>query len=157
LTRLSFSISAALQTDDTRFALSAILRPATPGIITRIVEEAARSSGARADDVRAYEALMLEMTPPVLDVIAANDEQRATALAALAIGQAEGQLPAPSIPPVVRVGLLEIGIRLGREVVTTAVAGRADGSAIAREFEVLAGQLRTATQVGLRSERQQPR
>jgi hypothetical protein len=146
-----------LQTDDTRFALSAILRPATPGIIRRIVEEAARSSGARADEVRAYEAMMLEMTPPVLDLIAANDEERATALAALAVGQAEGRLPVPSLPPVVRVGLLEIGIRLGREVVTTAVAGRADGAAIAREFEVLAGQLRTATQLGLRSERQQPR
>jgi hypothetical protein len=145
-----------LQTDDTRFALSAILRPATPGIIRRIVEEAARSSGTR-DDVRAYEAMMLEMTPPVLDLIAANDEQRANALAALAVGQAEDRLPVPSLPPVVRVGLLEIGIRLGREVVATSVAGRADGPAIAHEFEVLAGQLRTATQVGLRSEHQQPR
>jgi hypothetical protein len=146
-----------LQTDDPRFELSAILRPAAPGIIRRIVDEAARSSGAHADDVRAYEALMLEMTPPVLDLIAASDEQRATALAALAVGQAEGRLPVPPIPPVVRVGLLEIGIRLGREVVTAAVAGSAQGPAIAHEFEVLAGQLRTATQLGVHSERQQPR
>ena len=140
-----------------RLALSAILRPATPGIIKRIVEEAARSSGARIEDVKAYETMMLEMTPPVLDAVAANDEQRATTLASLAIGQAEGRLPVPSIPPVVRVGLLEIGIRLGREVVTAAAASRADGAAITHEFEVLAGQLRTATQLGLRSERQQPR
>ena len=100
---------------------------------------------------------MLEMTPPVLDAIAANDEQRATTLAALAVAQAEGTLPVPSVPPVVRVGLLEIGIRLGREVVAAAAAGRADGAAITHEFEILAGQLRTATQLGLHSERKQPR
>jgi hypothetical protein len=149
--------SAVLQTDDPRFALSAILRPAVPGIIKRIVDEAVRSSGASSAEARAYEALMLEMTPPVLDAIAASDERRLMVMAGLAQGQAEGTLPIPAVPPVARLGLLEIGVRLGREEVTAATRDRADGPSIMREFEILVGQLRAATMLGLKTEHKQPR
>jgi hypothetical protein len=140
-----------------RLALSGILRPVTPGIIRRIVDEARRASGASPSDLRSYEAMMLAMTPPVLDAIASDDKAREDLLAMLAIKQSEGALPLPPVPPVVRVGLLEIGIRLGRAEVAAATSDRADGSEIMREFEILADQLRVATKLGLRSERQQPR
>ncbi len=146
-----------METEDPRLALSAVLRPVTPGIIKRIVDEATRSSGARADEVRAYEALLLELTPTVLDAIAANDEQRARILSDLAIRQAEGKLPVPPVPPVARAGLMEIGARLGFEAVSAAVAGRPDAMAIMGELEILTQQLRAATQLSIRTERQQPR
>jgi hypothetical protein len=140
-----------------RLALSGILRRVSPGIIKRIVEEAARASGASADDLRAYEAMMLAMTPPVLDAIAADDKARADLLVTLAIEQSEGAIAVPSVPPVARVGLLEIGIRLGRQEIVAATRGRTDAEEIIHEFEVLADQLRLATRIGMRSEQQQPR
>ena len=140
-----------------RLALSAILRPVTPGIIRNIVDEAARASGASPNDLRAYDAMMQAMTPAVLDVIAADDSARASLLASLAMQQAEGRIPVPPVPPVVRVGLLEIGIRLGRMEIAAATSARPDAKEIMREFEILADQLRMATKLGLKSERQQPR
>ncbi|OLC58131.1 MAG: hypothetical protein AUH85_01475 [Chloroflexi bacterium 13_1_40CM_4_68_4] len=124
-----------------RVALSAILRPATPGIIKRVVDEAARSSGAHPDDIRAYEALMRDLAPAVLDAIADDDAQRTRTFVALAIHEVDGMRP---VPPVARVGLLEIGIRLGREHVVAAVKGRPDAASISAEFETLAEQMRSA-------------
>lgn len=130
-----------MEFEDPRFALSAILRVATPGIIRRIVEEAARSSGATPDDVRAYERFITEMTPAVLDAVAANDEVRLRTFMSLADTQVSNIKP---VPPVARVGLLEIGIRLGHTEVTAAVKGRSDATRIEQEFEILVSQLRGA-------------
>jgi len=145
-----------LSTEDPRFALAAILRPVTPGILKSIVAEGAKSSGATPQDLGKYEALMAQMTPPVLDLIAADDATRTRALQALTLQELE-DINVAVVPPVARVGLLEIGIRLGRAEVVAAAQGRPDGAAIIREFDVLATQLRAATMYGLRTERKQPR
>jgi len=124
-----------------RLALSAILRPATPGIITRVVDEAARSSGAHAEDIRAYEALMLKLADDVLDAIGADDAQRTRTFVSLAITEVDDLRP---VPPVARVGLLEIGLRLAREHVVASSKGRPDAASINAEFEILAEQMRAA-------------
>ncbi|HZP96993.1 MAG TPA: hypothetical protein VFC31_11720 [Candidatus Limnocylindria bacterium] len=77
----------------------------------QVVDEAARSSGARQGDIRAYEALMRQLAPAMLDAIAARDDERARAFTALATADIDGMR---SVPPVARVGLLEIGLRLDR-------------------------------------------
>ena len=145
-----------MEFEDPRFALSAILRASTPGIVRKIVEEAARSSGATPDDVRAYERVLLEMTPPVLDAVGANDEVRVRTFMALADTQFSGVKP---VPPVARVGLLEIGIRLGYEEIAERTKGRADALAIEQEFETLVSQLRGAVLafVGPSDRRRKPR
>jgi hypothetical protein len=130
-----------MEFEDPRFALSAILRAATPSMIRQIVEEAARSSGATPDDVRAYERVLHDKIPTVLDAVAANDEVRLRTFMALRETQTSGIRP---VPPVARVGLLEIGIRLGSAEVTNAVKGRADAARIEQEFETLISQLRGA-------------
>ena len=130
-----------MEFEDPRFALSAILRGATPRVLRLILDEAARSSGGTPDDVRAYERVLNEMTPPVLDAIAANDEARLRIFMGLREMQLSGVKP---VPPVARVGLLEIGIRLGQVEVTNAVKGRADALRIEQEFETLCSQLRGA-------------
>ena len=145
-----------MSSEEARLALSAILRPVTPGILKNVVAEAAKSSGASPQDLGKYEALMARMTPPVLDLIVADDVTRSRVLQALTVRELE-DLQLPLIPPVARVGLLEIGIRLGRAEVVAAAQGRPDAAAIIREFDTFATQLRTATMFGLRSERKQPR
>ena len=145
-----------MSSEEARLALSAILRPVTPGILKNIVAEAAKTSGSSPQDLGTYEALMAQMTPAVLDVVAADDVTRSRALQALTLRELE-DLHVPDIPPVARVGLLEIGIRLGRAEVVAAAQGRPDGAAIIREFDTFATQLRAATMFGLRSERKQPR
>ena len=86
----------------------------------------------------------------------ADDATRSRVLQALTLRELE-DLRVPLIPPVARVGLLEIGIRLGRAEVVAAAQGRTDGAAIIREFDTFATQLRAATMFGSRSERKQPR
>ena len=130
-----------MEFEDPRFALSAVLRTAMPTIVRRIVEEAARSSGASPDDVRAYERVLLENIPPVLDAVAANDEIRLKTFMQMREMQLSGVKP---VPPVARVGLLEIGLRLGHAEITERVKGRADALRIEQEFETLAAQLRGA-------------
>lgn len=130
-----------MEFEDPRFALSAILRTATPVILRRVVDEAARSSAATPDDVRAYERLLRELTPTVLDAVAANDEVRLRTFMSLRDTQFSNVKP---VPPVARVGLLEIGIRLGSNEVANAVKGRTDAARIEQEFEILVAQLRGA-------------
>lgn len=126
---------------DARIRLSVILRSAAPLIIERIVAEAARSSGAGSDDVRAYEALMRQLAPAILDAVAAGDDVRARTFEALATVDVDGM---NRVPPVARVGLLEIGLRLARTEIDVASRGRPDGDSVLRELDVLAGQLRRA-------------
>lgn len=126
---------------DTRIRLSVILRSAAPLIIERIVAEAARSSGAGSDDVRAYEALMRQLAPAILDAVAAGDDVRARTFGALATVDVDGM---NRVPPVARVGLLEIGLRLARTEIEIASRGRPDGDGVVSELDVLAGQLRSA-------------
>lgn len=99
---------------------------------------------------------MARMTPTILDLIAADDQTRARVLPALTLRELE-DLHLPRIPPVARVGLLEIGIRLGRAEVAAAAQGRPDAAAILREFDAFATQLRAATMSASRGERAQPR
>jgi hypothetical protein len=127
--------------DDPRLFLSAVLRAATPRIIARVVLEAMHSSGAGPEDGRAYEALMRSLAPEVLDAVAANDADRARAFAALGTREIDGMR---AVPPVARVGLLEIGLRLAREEVAAAARGRPDRERIERELAVLSDQMRSA-------------
>lgn len=124
-----------------RDVLSAIIRRAAPGIIDRIAEEAARSSRARPEDVARYRDWMNAAAPIALDAIAVDDAQRAGLMTAFAEVQADA---VPPVPPVARVGLLEIGIRLAHEVVAAETAQRADAVEVELEFRRFAEQLRAA-------------
>ena len=84
---------------------------------------------------------MLKLAPAVLDAVGADDPQRTRAFVALAITEVDGMRP---VPPVARVGLLEIGIRLAHEHVLASVKGRPDAGSINAEFDVLADQMRSA-------------
>jgi hypothetical protein len=120
--------------------LSAVLRRAAPSIITRVADEAATSAG-RPEMRPAYVAFMEACAPDVLDAVASNDRERTRLLATLATTDVADT---PSVPPLARAGLVEIGLRLGYDVVAREAAAHPDGGLIESEFMVLAHQMRDA-------------
>lgn len=127
--------------DTPRDVLSAILRRAAPAIIALIAGEAARSNRAGPDDVAAYTAWMNAASALALDAVAAEDTQRLRILASFAEIDVDSVRP---VPPVARVGLLEIGLRLADAEVRQAVASRPDGADVHSEFRRFADELRAA-------------
>ena len=123
-----------------RDVLSAILRRAAPRIIGQIADEAARSVHA-PETVSAYVAWMNLVAPIALDAIAADEPQRARLLAEFAGVEVDS---VRRVPPVARVGLLEIGIRLAHAEVEHESSSRPDAIEIQAEFRRFADQLRTA-------------
>ena len=124
-----------------RDVLSAIIRRAAPGIIARIAEEAARSNHAGPDQVAAYTMWMNAAANVAIDAIAADDPQRLRILAAFGEMQVDTIRP---VPPVARVGLLEIGLRLAEDEVQRAVASRPDSVDVHLEFRRFGEELRAA-------------
>ena len=128
--------------EEARARLASILRRATPGIVVLVAQEAARSSGATVDERQAYETFMSSAAAPILEVVAAEDRERehafATILPRLALQRAR------TVPPVARVGLLEIGLRLARTEIARVAATDDDRAALERELAILGEQLRGA-------------
>lgn len=123
-----------------RDILSAILRRAEPRIVGQIADEAARSVHA-PETVAAYRAWMDSVAPIALDAIAADDAQRARLLAEFGTVDVDSLR---TVPPVARVGLLEIGIRLAHEEIERETASRPDALEVQAEFRRFAEQLRLA-------------
>src|SRR5438270_9820072 len=125
--------------EDARASLATILRRATPDIVVRVAQEAARSSGATIDERQAYETFLSAAAAPILDVVPADDGERERAFAAvlprLALQRAR------TVPPVARVGLLEIGLRLARTEIARVAATDQDRAALERELAILGEQL----------------
>ena len=128
--------------DHTRSTLAAIVRRATPDIIVLIAQEAARSSGASPDERRGYETFLSAAAAPILEIVDASDEEReraiASALPRIALQRAR------AVPPVARVGLLEIGLRLARAEIARVADSDEQRVALEAELATLGAQLRGA-------------
>lgn len=123
-----------------RDVLSAVLRRAAPRIVAQIADEAARSVHA-PEVASTYAAWMSEVGGIVLDAVAADDLQRSRLLAEFGAVDAGAVL---AVPPVARVGLLEIAVRLAHEEIARETATRSDALQIQAEFRRFADELRTA-------------
>ena len=130
-----------MEIEDPRLALSALLRRAAPGIIRRLVTEAIRSSGASPEEAGIDEALMTSAAPAILDAVAADDATRVRTFARASMAELDGMR---TVPPVARMGLLEIAFALARDEVAAAARDRADRAAIERELVLLVEQMRAA-------------
>jgi hypothetical protein len=127
-----------------RIRLSTILRIGAPDIIRLLAEEAARVSSRDASPRRSgadeYEALIARFVPRVLDAVGAEDRARAQMLASLA--QPGPEAAVQPVPPLAQVGLLSIGLKVGREHVERTVAGQPEAAAILGEFDLFGVALR---------------
>jgi len=130
-----------------RIRLSTLLRLGSPQIIRLLAEEAARAANAEDAPVSTsadeYEAYISRLVPRALDAVGADDRERAIMLASLA--QTNAGVPIKPVPPVARVGLLSIGLRVSREHIERTVAGTPEADAILAEFDLLARDLRVAS------------
>jgi hypothetical protein len=129
-----------------RVRLSTLLRLGGPEIIRMLAEEAATAASSQdapsptsADE---YEAFLARLVPRALDAVGAGYRYRPAMLASLARG--ETGVPIKPVPPVARVGLLSIGLRVAREHVERTVAGQPESDAILKEFDLFAWDLRAA-------------
>jgi hypothetical protein len=129
-----------------RIRLSTIMRIGAPEIIRLLAEEAANASNMEGSPRRSgadeYEALIARSMPRVLDAVGADDRARAQMLESLA--QPAPAVPVQPVPPLARVGLLSIGLKVSREHVERTVAGQAEAGAILAEFDLFAAALRGA-------------
>lgn len=137
-----------------RIRLSTLLRLGSPQIIRLLAEEAARAANAEDAAVRTsadeYEAYISRLVPRALDAVGADDRERTRMLASLA--QTNAGVPIRPVPPVARVGLLSIGLRVSREHIERTVAGTPEADAILAEFDLFARDLRaSAAQLAARS------
>ncbi|HEY3217463.1 MAG TPA: hypothetical protein VGK15_00080 [Candidatus Limnocylindria bacterium] len=129
-----------------RVRLSTLLRLGAPEIIRMLAEEAAGAANAEGSRLHTsadeYEAFLARLVPRALDAVGANDRERPAMLVSLARG--ETGVPIRPVPPVARVGLLSIGLRVSREHVERTVAGQPEAAAILKEFDDFARDLRAA-------------
>jgi len=128
-----------------RIRLSTIMRLRAPEIVRLLAEEAARASNMEGSPRRSsadeYEALIARSMPRVLDAVGADDRARALMLESLA---QPTPVPVQPVPPLARVGLLSIGLKVSREHVARTVAGQPEAGAILAEFDLFAVALRSA-------------
>jgi len=131
--------------DTARARLATLLRLAAPDIVRALAEEAARSVSSETSSVRSspdeYETWIARLLPRALDAVGAEDGERAQLLASLA---QESGASVRVVPPVARVGLLSIGLRLARGHVERTLAGQPEAAAILREFDLFAAALRAS-------------
>src|SRR5437870_5607725 len=131
-----------MATRHARETLATILRRATPDIVVLVAQEAARSSGATITERHAYEAFMSSAAAPILDVVTASDAERerafTTFLPRIALDRAR------AVPPIARVGLLEIGLRLARTEIGRVATTEEERAGLERELGTLGDQLRGA-------------
>lgn len=129
-----------------RIRLSTLLRLGSPQIIRLLAEEAARAANAAdaplSTSADEYEAFIARLVPRALDAVGADDRERASMLASLA--QANTGVPIRPVPPVARVGLLSIGLRVSREHIERTMSGTPEAASILAEFDVFARDLRAA-------------
>src|SRR5258705_13733832 len=129
-----------------RVRLSTLLRLGAPELIRMLAEEAASAATAEGSphptSADEYEAFLARLVPRALDAVGASDRDRAVMLASLAQGQT-GVAIKP-VPPVARVGLLSIGLRVSREHIERTVAGQPEAGMILKEFDDFARDLRSA-------------
>ena len=129
-----------------RVRLSTLLRLGAPEIIRMLAEEAASAATAEGPGLRTtadeYEAFLARLVPRALDAVGAGDRERTVMLVALARGET-GVVIRP-VPPVARVGLLSIGLRVSRDHVERTVAGQPETDAILKEFDMFARDLSAA-------------
>ena len=129
-----------------RARLATLLRLAMPDILQEVAEEAARSTNAASAVVRAtaqeYETWIWRYVPKAIEAVSADDEQRAAILASFAMVEANPTVR--PVPPVARVGLLSIGIRLAREQIEKLAGDSAEADPVLREFDLFAATLRTS-------------
>ncbi len=139
--------------DADRVRLSILVRRAAPEIVRALVEEAARSTSADSATAAERSALLAGRIardmPVALDAIAADDVQRARLLSSLAEHMSADEPVA--IPPLVRAGLLSIGLRLTRERLSRAVAGEPGADGVLRELDTYAAAVREAILPRVRS------
>ncbi len=130
-----------------RIRLSTLLRLGSPKIIRLLAEEAARAANAEDAPQRTgadeYEAYIARLVPRALDAVGADDRERTAMLKSLA--EANGGVAIRPVPPVARVGLLSIGLRVSREHVERTVAGSPEAAGILAEFDLFARDLRAVT------------
>jgi hypothetical protein len=137
-----------------RIRLSTIMRLGAPEIIRLLAEEAAAASNMEGSPRRSsadeYEAVIARSVPRVLDAVGADDRARAQMLESLA--QPGPEVAVQPVPPLARVGLLSIGLKVSREHVERTVAGQPEAAAIVAEFDLFAAALRaTASRLPAKS------
>ena len=129
-----------------RARLATLLRLAMPDILQQVAEEAARSTNTVGAVVRAtaqeYEAWMWRYVPKAIEAASADDDQRAAILASFAL--IETNPTVRPVPPVARVGLLAIGVRLGREQIERLAGTSADAALVMSEFDEFVTALRAS-------------
>jgi hypothetical protein len=129
-----------------RIRLSTILRLGAPDIIRLLAEEAARASNMegspRHTSADEYEALIARFVPRVLDAVGSDDRARAQTLATIV--QPAPDVAVQPVPPVARVGLLSIALKVSRGHVERMTAGQPEAAAILAEFDVFAAAMRAA-------------
>ncbi|HET7699682.1 MAG TPA: hypothetical protein VFM06_02310 [Candidatus Limnocylindria bacterium] len=139
--------------DADRVRLSILVRRAAPEIVRALVEEAARSTSADSATAAERRELLADRIarglPVALDAIAADDVLRSRLLASLA-ERASANEPV-AIPPLVRAGLVAIGLRLAREHLARAVAGEPGADGVLRELDTYAAAVREAIAPYVRS------
>jgi hypothetical protein len=132
--------------ESARARLATLLRLAMPDVLQEVAEEAARSTNAAGAVVRAnaqeYEAWMWRFVPKAIEAVSANDQQRASILASFAM--VESSPTVRPVPPVARVGLLSIGVRLGHEKIARLAGEGAEADAVMREFDLFVAALRAS-------------
>jgi len=126
-----------------RARLATLLRLAMPDILQEVAEEAARSTNAASAIVRAtaqeYETWMWRFVPKAIEAVGADDQQRAAILASFAM--VESNSTVRPVPPVARVGLLSIGIHLGRAQIERLAGEGPEADALMREFDLFTAAL----------------
>jgi hypothetical protein len=129
-----------------RMRLATLLRLAMPDILQQVAEEAARSTNTAGAVVRAtaqeYETWMWRFIPKALEAVSVDDQQRAAILASFAM--VESTPTVRPVPPVARVGLLSIGVRLGREQIERLAGDSPEAPEIMREFDLFVATLRAS-------------
>lgn len=127
--------------DSSRMLLAQTLRSSLDILIARVTGEAVRV----APDVprESVARLIAERSSLALDAVAADDRTRAAALARVVMHDAETQL----VPPVARLGLIEISLQFAREELLRATLFHPQRVALEQEFERFATALRRAVVV----------
>jgi len=129
-----------------RARLATLMRLAMPDIVRAISEEAARSTNTASAVVRAtaqeYETFLWRYVPRTIEAIGSDDAERAALLGSFAM--IETTATVRPVPPVARVGLLSIAMRLARDHVERLAGEGQEAEELLREFDLFAAALRAS-------------